>query len=57
LREIDETRMIFGAGVCDDFDSNPGDGFVFPDPIFTGHVIYQGHRKLSTSVRGLKLCQ
>lgn len=37
LRVIDENRLILGTGVCDDFDSNPNDGFVMPGVKDIGH--------------------
>ncbi|MEZ5471554.1 MAG: S8 family serine peptidase [Marinicella sp.] len=37
LRAIDENDLFGGAGTCDDFDNNPGDGIVYPEAALVGH--------------------
>ncbi len=57
LREIDEDKLRYGSGLCDNFDNNPNDGFVFPDPAYVGHGSHVSGLLAARSSTAPGICQ
>ncbi len=57
LRVIDETRLVLGTGLCDDFDSNPNDGFVMPGVRDIGHGTHVSGLLVARSSQTSGVCE